>query len=335
MPTPATTSTAAATAATTTQASNESSNCIRNFRAAVGLRNVYRCAKTDGLADRLNADWSVGERILLLQAGLILDLRSDAERDEIKSVQWMAQAAGGSFAVYRDNYSLRPQHEQDKKDNSSSSSTNRQRAVLRLDPLSPTQFMAYLDDHWLTPAQKLQAAMFKIVSGEQLHSLRIQVLNGKGLSGLNEAILETGKRDLFAALQAMTLHLEKHPGDTVVIHCVQGKDRTGLLVMLCQSLLGVADEEIVADYHRSEATLLEGSAAVKTAVSKRQAGKIDKLIFGGAPKEVMETTLAWIRSKYGTVSPGYLDAIGFDDSWRNRLLTALQNSPSNDRKSRL
>jgi hypothetical protein len=293
-------------------------NCVQNFRPASGLQNVYRCAKTDGLGDRLDAaddDLSEGERLILYQAGLILDLRSDVERDEKKSRSWMSQAPGGSFVIARDSF-IPPAEDLN---------APRQRTVLRLDPLSPPEFMKYLEDNWLEPAQKLQAVMLKIVSGQQLHNLRIEVLNQKGLVGLNEAILETGKQDMLAALQAMTLHLEKNPTDPVVIHCVQGKDRTGLLVMLCQSMLGVSDEEIIADYHRSDA-MKEGSAALKKALSKQQAGKIDKRIFGGAPKEVMQTTLAWIRSKYGSVSPGYLDDIGFDSSWRDRLSVALRPS---------
>jgi hypothetical protein len=175
-------------------------NCVQNFRPASGLKNVYRCAKTDGLGDRLDAaddDLSEGERLILYQAGLILDLRSDVERDEPKSLRWMSQAPGGSFVIARDSFSP-PE----------GLNAPRQRTVLRLDPLSPPEFMKYVDGNWLTPAQKMRAVMFKIVDGEQLHNLRIEVLNQKGLVGLNEAILETGKNDMLAALQAMTLHLE-------------------------------------------------------------------------------------------------------------------------------
>lgn len=297
-------------------------NCVENFRPASGLKNVYRCAKTDGLEDRLDtaaADLSEGERLILYQAGLILDLRSDVERDEPKALSWMSQAPGGSFVISRDSFS--PPEDLD---------APRQRTVLRLDPLSPPEFMKYLDENWLTPAQKMQAAMFKIVDGQQLHNLRIEVLNQKGLVGLNEAILETGKNDMFSALHAMTLHQEKNPADAVVIHCVQGKDRTGLLVMLCQSMLGVSDEEIIADYHLSEG-MIEASAALKKTLGKQQAGKIDKRIFGGAPSEVMQTTLVWLRSNYGSVSPGYLDNIGFDSSWRERLSVALRPSQPSSR----
>jgi hypothetical protein len=104
-------------------------NCIQNFRPASGLNNVYRCAKTDGLGDRLDVaddDLSEGERLILYRAGLILDLRSDVERDEEKSRSWMSKAPGGSLAVLRDTFS--PPAEV--------LNAPRQRTVLRLDPLS-------------------------------------------------------------------------------------------------------------------------------------------------------------------------------------------------------
>jgi protein-tyrosine phosphatase len=40
-------------------------------------------------------------------------------------------------------------------------------------------------------------------------------------------------------------------GRPVLVHCAAGKDRTGLVVALLLSLLGVDDDEIVADYLRS------------------------------------------------------------------------------------
>jgi hypothetical protein len=64
-------------------------------------------------------------------------------------------------------------------------------------------------------------------------------LNRRGLSGLNEAILEIGKEPLCLALQFVTVYREQiqqkqqqqqqqkqcEDNKKVVIHCVQGKDR--------------------------------------------------------------------------------------------------------------
>ena len=58
-----------------------------------------------------------------------------------------------------------------------------------------------------------------------------------------------------------------------------------------------------------------------------------------APRSAMKQTLKYLQERYGSVSPGYLQSIGFDDSWRIRLVTALlldmdrckQMSPKNSR----
>lgn len=55
----------------------------------------------------------------------------------------------------------------------------------------------------------------------------MEVLNSRGLAGLYEAIIQTSGREMFEALCAITLYLEACRKDdgSVVIHCVQGKDR--------------------------------------------------------------------------------------------------------------
>jgi hypothetical protein len=199
------------------------------------------------------------------------------------------------------------------------------RFVLRLDPLHPDLLMSYLEENWMTRRERSRALWYKLVDGQALHDLRLDVLNRNGLAGLNRAVLVTGGPSLVRGLRAMTLHLERgrgasspFPPSPVVIHCVQGKDRTGMLSMLCQSVAGVDDETIVGDYHRSEACLAPGAAAVARAYP----GRIDRRFFTGAPPRAMLETLEWIRSRYGGVD-GYLDAMGFGGEWRSRLAAVL------------
>ena len=108
--------------------------------------------------------------------------------------------------------------------------------------------------------------------------------------------------------------------------------------MLCQTILGVSDDEIIADYHLSDVLRKkdEGSAAADSFGGEkvRRKGKLDRSVFSGAPKEAMIETLAWIREQYGSVCPGYLDSIGFDESWRRRFL-ATQNVHTETPTSRL
>jgi hypothetical protein len=101
--------------------------------------------------------------------------------------------------------------------------------------------MEYADRHWLSSTTKAtQLVFYKLFDGQKLHELRMDELNTRGLAGLNEAILETGKQSLCLALKFITIYLEHLQVDDddgnvqkaedrsnkkVVIHCVQGKDR--------------------------------------------------------------------------------------------------------------
>ena len=80
-----------------------------------------------------------------------------------------------------------------------------------------------------------------------------------------------------------------------------------MLAMLLQSMLGLADDEIVSDYFESN-QLREASAAIDTV---RKRGRLDRNVFSGTNRQAMVDTLRFLRTKYGSVSPGYLDAIGF------------------------
>jgi hypothetical protein len=120
--------------------------------------------------------------------------------------------------------------------------------------------------------------------------------------------------------------------------------RTGIVIMLCQSIIGINDEMIISDYHQSEMLLNsnanDGSAAASSlsdseerntsATTTTRKGKLSREIFSGSPSEVMVSTLAYIRKKYGSIN-GYLDTIGFDDTWRSRLILATSTGESIER----
>lgn len=293
---------------------------VKNFRQARGLTNIYRCAKMDDLVDRVdsgdnnngdnkNKKLTRAETTILYRAGLILDLRSPSEIRQEK-MQWLERAPGGKIHIIQpggDDQGL---------------VTKEKRGILNLDVLGPKEFALYAERRWLTsPQEQIQMTFYRAYHGDRIHEMRVEALNKRGLFGLNEVILESGRERLCQALKAITLHLEKKSGDLyrpVIIHCVQGKDRTGMLVMLLQSILGVCDEDIIEDYNESEA-MIDKNKDDKT----REPGKLDRAMMRRAPKRVMAKTLEYLRNKYGSVSPGYLQAIGFDDSWRLRLVTAL------------
>jgi len=309
---------------------------VRNFRQATSLPRIYRCASTDGLADFdacriIPLDRESPEYVLLHRAGLILDLRSPAERDEAKATIWMRGAPGGRLVV-KDIVSIPGEKYID---NRMLISDDGKRTVLRINVLSRTRLLEYLTINWLTSSQQTLIDHCPSASREKL---RMDVLNRRGLPGLYEAIIKTSGRELCFALKSLTEYFEgsgMKPDAAAVAHCVQGKDRTGIVIMLCQSLIGLSDEDIILDYSlSSDAKLVKrtGSAAADMIGrgSRVRPGQFDWNVFSGAPREVMEATLKMVRTDFGSISPGYLDAIGFDSHWRRRFLNSVVRSTEHD-----
>lgn len=108
----------------------------------------------------------------------------------------------------------------------------------------------------------------------------------------------------------------------VVIHCIAGKDRTGVVSALTLSLLGVPDDEIAADYELSEAaeepnwTWLSGGDP-----EARRWGNITV-----SPREGMLDFLTELRRRHTSIE-GYVASVGFtgkhQESLRAHLLRPL------------
>ena len=311
---------------------------VPNFRPAAGLKRIYRCANTDKLGNlfpntiadnskeeddalfqREAQDKNSPEYVLLYNAGLILDLRSKSERNETKAQTWMSKSPGGK--IFTKYFSREAQSQS----NYNVADTN-ERIVYRIDVLCPKRLFDYLAENWLTtPVQKAQYAFSMAFDTTKLHEMRMDVLNGRGIQGTYEAMLQTSGEELFAALKAITEYLESNDSGDVVVHCVKGKDRTGLVIMLCQSILSIDDVTIVQDYHKSEKLLnigKEPSSSVSTVAKTQIKGQLNRNFFSGSPEEAMISTLALLREKYGSLH-SYLDFIGFDSSWRKRFQSVM------------
>ncbi|MFI7274649.1 GNAT family N-acetyltransferase [Streptomyces sp. NPDC049879] len=103
----------------------------------------------------------------------------------------------------------------------------------------------------------------------------------------------------------------------VVIHCMSGKDRTGLLAALVLALLGVPDDDIVADFALTGLARDRLLADWRAAHGGRSPGWPG---YGRAPAEVMRLFLDGLRRKYGSVG-AYAEAVlGVGDD----LVTALR-----------
>jgi protein tyrosine/serine phosphatase len=98
-----------------------------------------------------------------------------------------------------------------------------------------------------------------------------------------------------------------------VFYCAAGKDRTGVLAALILDAIGVGEDEIVADYHRSKAQVERIVARARAA----GAAEADSPMLSqpaavmAAPPEAMALLLAALRARHGSAA-GYLHEIGVD-----------------------
>lgn len=84
----------------------------------------------------------------------------------------------------------------------------------------------------------------------------------------------------------------------VLIHCLAGKDRTGIAVALLLGLAGVDETQIAADYALSEASLAaERAAALAAAPDDEARARIERGYDSRA--ETMLATLAHLRARHG------------------------------------
>ena len=276
---------------------------VPNFRRAAGLRKLYRSSAPDDLADVLGAHspqhLSESERFVLYDATLVVDLRSPSEIDEEKSRALIQRAPGGEFEEITTLEELKR------------STSNRQLLRLKDSCITRSAFLKFATNHWVDPKELQETPL------EKQSELVFHTVNSRGLTGLVEAVLEI-KDFVCSVLQGITIHLEQRRGHgKVLIHCSIGKDRTGVIIMLCEAMLGVKDSEIVNDFSRSK--------CIKTLAERRFnelfQGKLDVNSFSHAKPQTMRLTLDYLRSKYGSVS-SYLDSIGFDKSWQTRFVEA-------------
>jgi protein tyrosine/serine phosphatase len=109
---------------------------------------------------------------------------------------------------------------------------------------------------------------------------------------------------------------------TVVIHCMGGKDRTGLVAALLLRLAGVGLDEIGRDYSLSAANLAERTAAwLEDAPNDTERHRREKL--SQTPAIAMSRVIAEVERRFGGVD-GYLTGGGVRPEQIERLRGRLR-----------
>jgi protein-tyrosine phosphatase len=130
--------------------------------------------------------------------------------------------------------------------------------------------------------------------------------------------LERFRKNVGAAIAAVA----RAPEGIVVVHCMGGKDRTGLVTALLLHLAGVDHEQIAADYATSEERLRPRHdlwfAEAGTEVERERIRRI-----AATPAESMVGVLEELERRYGSIE-GYLRAAGLTDADLERARERLR-----------
>ena len=112
-----------------------------------------------------------------------------------------------------------------------------------------------------------------------------------------------------------------------LLHCTTGKDRTGWAAAALLMLLGVSDEDVMAEYLLTNDLLLP-ALAPKFELFRQGGGDPEVLlpVFGVEP-EYLNVALETMSGEYGSIEGYFSAGLGLDDQTLDALRTALIELP--------
>lgn len=114
----------------------------------------------------------------------------------------------------------------------------------------------------------------------------------------------------------------------VLVHCVAGKDRTGVTVALTHHLLGVGRDDLMADYLlTNQAVDLERRAPEMARRLEKMTGKVLSeaavIAFLGVEPDFLESAFAAIEAAHGDLDAYFRNVLGVDEAMRDRIRERL------------
>ena len=157
-------------------------------------------------------------------------------------------------------------------------------------------FMESTEDEWKAIENELEAAAAAAAPDLVAQTRDVYLI-----------FLERFRRNVAAGIRAVA----RAPAGGVVVHCVGGKDRTGLLCAFLLHLAGVEIEEVAADYALSEERLRPRMAAwlaeARTEAEREWVRRVSR-----APAESMVGVFSKLERSYGGATE-YLRGAGLTD----------------------
>jgi protein tyrosine/serine phosphatase len=114
----------------------------------------------------------------------------------------------------------------------------------------------------------------------------------------------------------------------VLIHCAAGKDRTGILAALTHHLVGVHDDDIVADYMlTNSAARLEARAPLVAEMMAEQTGRTPSLeavhVALGVDAAYLDQAQKAIRAEHGSIEAYLAGPLGVDAAMKDAIVERL------------
>lgn len=149
---------------------------------------------------------------------------------------------------------------------------------------------------------------------EAISILGREVMQPRGLIGLGKDTIDHAKHEFFEIMEVMA-DTSNYP---IIIHCTQGKDRTGLVIILILLLLDTPLDAISTDYLASERELLP--ERVSRLAEINEIGLSEN--FADCPPTFVDEVSDYINEAYGSIE-GYIGSIGVSKTTQGKVIKNL------------
>lgn len=149
---------------------------------------------------------------------------------------------------------------------------------------------------------------------EAISILGREVMQPRGLIGLGKDSIGYAKTEICEIIEVIA-DTSNYP---IMIHCTQGKDRTGLVIMLLLLLLGTPLDAISTDYLASERELLPERESRLAEIN--EIGLSEQFV--GCPTNFVDEVSHYINESYGNLE-GYLRSIGVSKRTQEKVIENL------------